>query len=205
MSGVSIGECWEVLVRFTLYGYAVENLLHFESIPGVWDGDAICAEVHNIIMDQWLQNLSSDQELRAVYARRLDIIHPVAVLSASFPYKHGSELFSEVFPQAAACVMFKSHSRARTDWSRKYYGAAVANFFDDGRLSSSARTNIDGLGVWLMTNYGYPQIAGLTLITWSRKIWTATVDRNQAATRVTSITTSDRIAVVHSRRTGAGY
>lgn len=205
MSGAGIGECWEVLIRMGLYNYAVENVLHFETIPGSWDGLMIANEVHDILMDQWVQGLSTDQTVRALYVRRLDLIHPVTVLQKAFPYKHGNDGTSEVFPQAAATLMFKSHSRARTDWSRKYWGALTAAGFDDGRLSNFTKTHLDGFGTYLMTNYGYPQLSGLTLITWSKWLWASSHDRNVAATRVTNINVSDRIAIIHSRRTGAGY
>lgn len=205
MSGTSIGECWEAICRWSLYNYAIENVLHFETIPGSMDGAAIAAELKGNLLDQWAQKVHSQQQLRAIYVRRLDIIHPVYTASYAFPYLHGGDGGDDSLSELAATLNFKSGSHYRTDWSRKYYGALTAAAVDQGRLSTFHKNWLDGFGVYLMTNYGYPQIDKPTLITWSRKIWAATVDRDQAATRVTSIFASERLAVIHSRRIGKGY
>lgn len=201
---MAAGDIYRVTLQYELFGYAIDNTLHFESEAGWNTAAEVATEFTANFNDQWMQYMNSDQRLRKVIVKRLLPTPDDYIWTGGFPYFHGSIATDVVSdPRLAATLLIKSGTHSRFENTRVYYGALSSLFESQGWLSDTMRNNFDGLMTWLFTNYGAGGTKLLAVGTWSRTR-AAFPGGPPAFTPATHGVVSRRVAVIHSRRTGAG-
>lgn len=199
------GDVYRVVFQWELFGYAVENVFHFGSSAG-WDNASdVATEMANNFNDQWRQWHIDEQRLRKVHVKKLVGTPSEYIWNGTFPYFHGARSDHVSDPRLAATMVFGNGTTDRHMRSRIYYGALNDTMMDFGKVNENAHSNLDGLLIWLSTNYGNPGTTFLHHLVFSRSYQlTFPTDPSQWFDIVRTYHTSFRIAVIHSRRTGAG-